>query len=179
MTLIVASAFHPVTITCGSIWSVGSEVAAAGAGGGASAAWPSANRIIYIPFYVNQKCLARKISWINGTAVAGNVTVGIYNSALGRLVTSGTIAQSGVSSVQTADITDTDLSPGTYWMAMLSSSASAQFMRTNTNVGIMRMSGMFEESGTFFLNSTATVTPLSTNYMPLMSVSLRTVTGSP
>lgn len=178
MTMIAASAFHPVTITCGSIWSVGSEVAAAGAGGGASAVWPSANRILFIPFYINQQCLARKISWLNGTAVAGNVTVGIYDGELNKIVASEAVAQSGVSAIQTADVTDSYLYPGTYWMAMVSSSATAQFMRTNTNVGIMRMSGMFEQSSAT-LPATASVTPLSTNYMPLMSVSLRTVTGSP
>lgn len=178
MSMISASAFYPVTITCGSIWSVGSEVAAAGAGGGASAVWPAANRILFVPFYINQTCLSQKISWINGTAVAGNVIVGIYNANLEKLVDSGAIAQSGVSAVQTADVTDAYLYPGTYWMAMVSSSGSAQFMRSNTNVGVMRMYGMFEQASATLPN-TATVTVLSTNYMPLMSVSLRNVSGSP
>src|SRR5689334_23396390 len=76
-----------------------------------SAVWPTANLAIYCPFRIGTSRLARKLYWVNGAAVSGNVDCGIYDVAGRKLVSAGSTAQTGTTAVQSVDITDTMLGP--------------------------------------------------------------------
>jgi hypothetical protein len=74
--------------------------------------------------------------WANGVTVSAsyNVEAGLYLDAGyqpdAKLITTGSVAQGTASEVQFADITDTVLGPGRYWLHMSCSSASATFFRS-------------------------------------------------
>lgn len=95
----------------------------------ATAIWPAALRALYCPVKVLFPLTVYKMAWLNGSVVAGNVDVGIYDVNGTRLVSTGMVAMSGVSVIQVADITDTPLLPGNYFLAMNASSATATFER--------------------------------------------------
>jgi hypothetical protein len=80
--------------------------------------------------------------WANGATVSAsyNVEAGIYAGTLSgdpgiKVITTGSVAQGTASQVQFADITDTVLPPGSYWMFMSCSSTSATFMRAAVPAG--------------------------------------------
>jgi hypothetical protein len=98
--------------------------------------YEAADRGIYYPLYVPTTCVARRMWWVNGGTATGNIEAGIYLDAGYKpgvkLVTTGTIGQSGTSAVQFADITDTTLSPGLHWLYISGSSTSSTLLRCNT-----------------------------------------------
>jgi len=55
----------------------------------------------------------------------GNVDVGIYDLSWNRLVSAGSTARSGASALQFADVTDTYLRPGRYYIAASNSGTTA------------------------------------------------------
>jgi len=116
------------TITTTSMESLGIYLAATRVSAAESANnIPVANQAYYVPFNVMQPSLAVKISWINGSIVSGTVDAGIYNGQGKRLVSSGATTQSGTTTIQTVDTTDTLLVPGLHFMALLFSTGSARF----------------------------------------------------
>lgn len=103
----------------------------------ASGTWYSANKGVWEPIYVPSVTVAKRMWWFNGTTVNAsyNVEAGIYrdggNKPGAKLITTGSTAQGTASTVQFADITDTTLTPGLYWLFMSCSSTSATFQRSN------------------------------------------------
>jgi hypothetical protein len=127
---------------------------------GAGAGWGTANLAVFAPVTLRSAVTVYQLGWINGTAVVGNLDVGIYDKVGNRLVSSGSTAQSGVSSVQTVDTADTTLLPGVYYLAMSSDTASGNaiyrvaFSPTG-NIG--RGYGMLQQTASAFpLPATAT-----------------------
>lgn len=159
--------------------SIGPEMSFAVVGTGGSAVWPSANRALFFPFYLGARMTATKIAWINGAAVSGNCDAGIYDLAGTRLVSSGSTAQAGTSAIQTVDITDTILSPGTYYMALAVDNTTAAFMRVGPNALLLAGAGVAQMATAFPLPDPATLAVVAAAYLPYMGVSFRTVTGSP
>ena len=133
-------------------------------------AWPTANKAIYIPFRVYEKFTAKRIVLRNGVTLSGNVDVGIYNSAGTRLVSSGSVAQAGVSADQIFDITDTDLVAGLHYMAVALDNTTGQLSRANsfqtgpTNFWL----GVHEQATAFALPATATFADGTLSYLPIM-----------
>lgn len=124
-----------------SSWTLGWGLVSEGTAGSppASATWESANRGVWNPVLVPVACVARRMWWANGSTVSAsyNVEAGIYTSVdylpSAKLVTTGSVAQGTASTIQFADITDTVLSPGMYWLYMSCSSASATFFRSSAS----------------------------------------------
>jgi hypothetical protein len=146
----------------------------------AAAVWPGAgaNRVIYVPFAISEAVTVYKIGWSNGATVNGNIDVGIYDLAGTRLVSSGSVAMSGATAVQVADITDTPLAPGIYHMAMQSSSSTATFFRaaqsaTAVLAQLLVASGVQMEDTSFGLPATATFATMTSAYLPLLSLALK------
>lgn len=145
-------------------------------GAAASAAWPSAGLALYIPFYVMAPGLARGIFWQNGTAVAGNVECAIYDEDGNKYASSGLIAASGTSAPQyTAFASPVQLSTGRYYIALVASSASQQFLSWGTSAAatnVNRMLGIVEQAG---LGSglPASWTPVTSarSYLPICGIS--------
>jgi hypothetical protein len=87
----------------------------------------TANVALYAPIFVPEPCVITKLWWQNGATVSGNVDVGVYTEEGTRIVSTGSIAQAGVSNLQTIDITDQALPAGFLYFALGASSATATF----------------------------------------------------
>jgi hypothetical protein len=106
-----------------------------------------ANTAFYTQVQVNTTITAYQMAWINGATLSGTVDVGIYSDANVRLVSSAPQTQAGVSTVQAFDIADTVLTPGTYFLALASSSATATFRNSNINANVLRACGVYQQAG--------------------------------
>jgi len=99
----------------------------------ASGTFEAADTGVYFPVYVPSVCVARRMWWINGASVTGNVEAGIYRDSgfkpAAKLITTGIVGQSGTNTTQFGEITDTVLTPSLYWLYLSESSASATFFR--------------------------------------------------
>lgn len=105
----------------------------------ASATWPAADAAHFYPILIPFACVVRRVWWANGATVSAsyNIDCGIYADAGykpgAKIVSSGSTAQGTAANVQFADVTDTALAPGLYWLALVCSSASATIQRISTN----------------------------------------------
>lgn len=137
------------------------------------ATWPAANRAIYISFLVEEAFTAYQM--IFEVAVAsGNYDAGIYDSVGTRLVSTGSTAVPAAG-VGQANIADTLLNPGLYYMALCVDNTTASFSRANTNTLQWHLTlGIRNQAvGAVTLPATATfANPIST-YLPLLGVALQ------
>lgn len=140
------------------------------AGQPASAAWPAANRAIFVPFVLPDSMSIVKVRWYNGSGVNGNVDCGVYDAAGTRLFSTGSTAQSGTSQWQAVDIADVYL-PGRQllYMALASSSATGAFGRW-TVANVLPAYGVRQLDTAFALPATVSGTAASTGYLPVFSL---------
>lgn len=141
-----------------------------------SAAWPAANRALYIPFCVEQTCTAYKMGFVVAVQ-AGNYDVGIYNENGVRLVSVGstTVPVAGLAS---ADIADTLLTPGTYFMAMICSTVTTLTVNrvTHINTPALTACGMQQEDlGATTLPANATFADMASTFVPFLAVVTKAV----
>ncbi len=137
-----------------------------GLAGASSAAWPIANTARFFPVIVTEPFLATQMFVFNGTAVSGNVDVGIYTSEGKLIVSMGTTAQSGTSAIQTFNITDTLLNPDLYYIALALSNTTGTFLQhtfgdsqQTREIGVLQMASAFPlpASATFATSTRAGV----------------------
>lgn len=153
---------------------VGPTVCAIGGGGGASATWPTANKAFYIPFFLYQPELVTRVFVINGSTASGNWDVGVYNDAGARLVSSGATAQSGTTTIQFADVTDTLLPAGAYYMGCSFSGTTGTAIRLAwSNLTYGRGAGCKVQTSAHALPASATFALVDTTFLPLFGVALR------
>lgn len=118
---------------------------------------PGALLALYYPVLVPRAITVYQAAWLNGATVAGNVDVGVYDEAGNRMVSTGSTLMAGASVPQTVDIADTLLSPGLYYMAFVSDSATATFQRGFVPSQLARACGMRQQTlGAMPLPQTAT-----------------------
>jgi len=143
---------------------------------GSSAAWTTANDAIYIPFTIVAPITAYLMAVENAATVAGNVDLGIYDINGVRLVSIGSTAMAGASTIQTFDIADTLLTPGTYFMAFASNSTTATHIHTGGGTAQwLRSYGVQQQATAFALPATATmVAPTRTN-VPMLAIATKAV----
>jgi hypothetical protein len=132
----------------------------------------TASLAVFIPFVVPEPMVCTKLFWGNGTAVAGNLDAGIYDTAGTRLVSTGTTAQSGTTNVQVVDITDMALARGLYYLAFASdtSGATQKVYAALPAAGIPQSLGLLQMAAAFVLPSTATYAKYASAFMPLVGV---------
>lgn len=137
-------------------------------GGGA---WPSANRAIFVPFWLDDEIVVDRMSFLNGTNVSGNLDLGIYNSAGVRLCSAGSTAQSGAFGCQTANMTSpAAILPGLNYLAAVLDNTSGQNRRmTAQSIGALTVFGQKQMDTAFPLPSTATFARATDNYMPVIA----------
>lgn len=135
--------------------------------GFAGAAWPVANKALFIPFYIHRPVTVRQVAWQNGTTVSGNVDVGVYDTSGSLLASLGSTAQTGTSSPQIGNIADTALTPGGYFMAMAVDNTTGLFFRCSSiPAQLMQAAGIQEATTSFPLPSTATFANPAAAYVP-------------
>ncbi len=168
--------YNRITISPASPESIGAELVAQGSAP-QSAVWSTANTALFVPFCVYQPFIAKTMGVYNGTVVAGNVDVGIYDDQGNRIVSKGSTVQAGTSALQTFDITDTTLQPGSYFMALNLDNATATVFRwTSTLAGTAAGFGVYSQAvGAITLPATATFSVGLGGFIPVVCVSGRTV----
>lgn len=134
-----------------------------------SGVWPAANRAIYVAVQLAFPVTVYQVGWWNGTAVSGNVDVGIYDETGARLVSTGSTAQAGTSTIQTVDIADTALVAGTYFLAMAMDNTTGQVMRVSAQTLIQQVSPVAQQATAFPLPTTSTMATLALAYLPALS----------
>lgn len=160
---------NSVCISTYSEESIGVLLSGMNIGSQASLVWPSANLAIFVPFTVYEPITIVKMSIINGTAVSGNVDVGIYDGGGAKLVSSGSTAQAGTSVIQTFDITDTLLKPGLYYLALAISNTTGTVESSGTLVAIdAEIIGVMQMASAFALPATATFAAFAQTSVPLI-----------
>lgn len=136
---------------------------------------PTANLAYFTPFTVYSTITVTKMFVENGSTTSGNLDVGIYDAGGTKLVSSGTVAQTGASSTQEIDITDTTLRPGLYYLAFAADNGTGSYMRWGTsNTVNPRTFGVLSQASACPLPATATfATPI--NNLPFVAVTQRTL----
>lgn len=139
-----------------------------------AAAWPAANRAIFIPFTKDRPDNVKQMFWENG-GVAGTTDVGIYDIYGNRVVSLGATTNAG--SIQVGNIADTDLPPGLYYMAILASTVTTQtYWSAVVNSNTLRASGCQQLAvGAATLPATATFAAVASAYLPFVGVSFQAV----
>lgn len=148
----------------------------------ASAAWEANNTGIYVPVSVPSVCVARRMWWCNGATVnaANNIEAGIYRDGGfkpgAKLITTGSVAQGTLNQLQFADITDTTLTPGLYWLFMSCSTTSATFFRGSLNSGNWEELFRFQQASIGPGSSPSTATPAESSSTNLYIFGFSTTT---
>lgn len=139
-----------------------------------SGTWSIANGAMYIGFKVLKPFGYKQMFVANGSAVSGNVDVGLYTIGGKRIVSSGSTAQAGTNVMQAFDITDGTLLPGEYFMGIAFDNTTATVLRYVSAVQRQRMSMVYTESSAFPLPATATFGTAAVINFPLMGITSRT-----
>lgn len=143
-----------------------------------SITWTTANLAVFCPFVVPYAVTAYQMAVENGATLNGNIDVGIYDVLANRLVSSGSVAQAGASAIQTVDITNTLLEPGSYFMALVSDSTTATFFGSaagDMTIQFLRSVGCQEQGTAFPLPDPAVFANPSRANMPSIAVALTAV----
>lgn len=133
-----------------------------------------ANLAIYVPIVVSTPATFTRGFWQNGSVAtnAGNACVGIYNPAGTQLATTGAVAASGNSIIQSAVLTaSVSLTPGTYYMAISYSASGANGTSGFAGSGQSRFAGLYLQAvGSHPLPSPATFATWASNVVPLFGI---------
>jgi len=147
-----------------------------GQGAPTGLAWPAANRALYMPFLIEQPCTCTQLYWYEGgTFSAANYDMGIYDASRKRLVSMGSTAvPNTVSSLVLANIADTTLNPGHYWLGMVVSVAATLLVMRNTpDSRYMQVMGVQQEAlGSTVLPDPATFSNPANSYLPVCGLLL-------
>ena len=158
----------PITMGPQSLLAIGSQIAANATAAASSATFPASNRAILYPFDITEDITVTQLWSYNGATASGNIDVGIYDSAFGRVVSSGTTAQSGTNSLQVFNITDTPLTAGQYYMAVAMDNTTGTLFRQSFAANHMRAAGCFQMASAFVLPSTITPAAVATAHLPMV-----------
>lgn len=143
----------------------------------ASAVWPSANRAIYYPFRITDTVLVTQLFCGNGTVAANNIDIGIFNADGRKIVSSGSTAQAGTSTLQLFNVTDTTLGKGMYYIGMAMDGVTGTTWRdAGFTVKQLQSLGVFQQATAFALPASATFATVASVYLPLMGLLLDPIT---
>lgn len=127
----------------------------------ASQAWGTANLALYFPILLPPGVPPlTKLWWQNGGTASGNVDCGMYDAQGNRLVSTGSTAQSGTSTVQAVDITDTVIPSGLLYLALALSSATGTIWGAGA-AGAGYGFGVYRQTSAFPLPNPATFATIS------------------
>lgn len=138
----------------------------------ASSAYPAANDALFVPIYLVQNTSIKRLFAINGSAVSGNIDVGIYTADGALIFSSGSTAQSGTNQPQFFDIADWILSPGRYYFAVALDNTTGTLFRANYSLARLKALGMAKMASAFPLPATATLATVTDLYLPLIGAEI-------
>ena len=95
-----------VTIYPWSLEAIGTDLVAQGGAlnASASAGWPSANGALLFPFTLTKQIIVLEVFVYNGATISGSFDVGVYSADGNKVFSSGAVAQSTASVIQSASV---------------------------------------------------------------------------
>lgn len=145
-------------------------------GSSGEAAWPAANRAIYVPIVVGYRVVVRSLWFAGAYTSSGNYDIGLYDAAGAKLLGKGSTAKSGGDDEIVWDCTDTTIGPGIYYMALACSNNTDTYYRLSSAAPTMTAYGVLVEDSALPLPATATMAiDQALAYMPMMGLFLTTV----
>lgn len=143
----------------------------------ATAAWPTANKAIFVPFRMTRPYLVTQMFTMNGGVASGTVDIGIYTEDFTKIVSNGAVNQAGTNSVQTYNITDTLLGPGSYYMAMVISNTTGTTFRVASwgQAALLRLLGVLEQTSASPLPTLAAPVGITSIYLPIFGFASRSI----
>lgn len=147
---------------------LGNMMSMAGLGFSITTSTWTQNRAVYMPVLVEEQVTVTDMA-IYVVTQNGNVDTGIYDFSGNLLVRNGGVA-CAAAGVQVVSITDTPLSPGWYYIAFSSDSASVAVFRSSTIAAAnARVCGVREQASAYPLPTpSATFAAYATAVMPLV-----------
>ena len=139
----------------------------AGGQAGASAVWPAANQARYVPVVIDSFFTVRFFWAYNGGTVSGNFDIGLLDHAGRKLLSTGSTAQSGTSTIQTVSTTATSFPPGNYILALARDNTTATNFRAAPAALTLIACGVRQQASAFPLPSTATPVDPTSAYLPI------------
>jgi hypothetical protein len=140
--------------------------------------WPAINKAIFIPFALEEPVTVYQMGYGSSSGSPGSLDMGIYSVAdRSRIVSTGLFAPAATTSSKVQDIADTYLTPGYYYLAMVTS---------NTSNGITSRTPDFRTLATFGVKeclnaaplpsgiSAGNLVPASSSYFPIISLHFKT-----
>jgi hypothetical protein len=135
-----------------------------------AAAWPAANRAIYIPIKTPCRVPVKRVWLFNGGTVSGNFDLGIFSLSGTKIFSTGSVAQAGVTTVQYATV-DWLLPFGSFYLALSLDNATGQLQRSAAlTLADQRAAGMLQSATSFPLPDLATFAAPASTYIPLFGV---------
>jgi hypothetical protein len=140
---------------------------------GASGAWPAASRALAFPVVVATDFVVTHFWTYNGGTASGNRDVGLYDEYGTLLLSTGSVAQSGTSTIQVHDVTDTAFPAGRYLLALAHNDATGTYFRLTTSTLGIYATGVRQMASAFPLPSTFSPAAggVSSAYWPIFGIS--------
>lgn len=141
-------------------------------GASSAAAFPAANDALFVPVMLQRSILIRRMFSANGNVASGNLDLGIYTLDGKRIVSKGSTAQAGVTTLQFLDIDKTHLGPGWYYMAVAMDNGTGTLRRFNISVIRQRHFGVMKAVSAFPLPLSVSLTTVTATYVPSIGMEL-------
>ena len=146
---------------------LGDRLASLAVAAPASAAWPAVLDAIFVPLSLVEPFEIHAAFVSNGGVVAGSWDIGVYDSFLSRVFSTGSIIQGGVSVVQIENVSPFLLKPGEYYLAMAMTLNTGQVLRTLVaTLAAGQVIGLGRFSTAMPLPVRPTLGPFTTTFMP-------------
>lgn len=147
-------------------------------GVGQIASWPVANTAYFTPIRLPIGRQVVALTLYNSSPVGGNIDLGIYSNAGTRIVSTGSVAQTGTNGPQRIAVTPFVLAPDWYYLAAAMDNAGSGFViRTGLSTGlapeVYKAYGLGEMASAFPLPATAVISTLLNPFSPHMALVFR------
>lgn len=140
----------------------------------ASTAWGTANLAIHVPVNIPVATTFTHAFLCNGATASGNIDIGVYDEAWNRVMSTGSVAQSGTSTLQIVDITDILLGPGRYYLALALSSGTGTTIAFASGTAAHGAGlGYAQQASALPLPATATPARFAQTFLPIFGLSRR------
>lgn len=159
--------------------SLGEELAALAAAAPTGAAYPTANKGIFIPFAINETIIVTGMWWYQGAAATDNIDLGIYSQLGAKLGSTGATAAGTVSVINQAPLANQalTLTPGRYYMAVSCAGTTiALFRSLSGSIETQRTLGIMQMLAAHPLPSAATLVKVATtDYIPIIGLTTQAI----
>jgi hypothetical protein len=139
----------------------------------ASTAWGTANMVRFVPFYITRTVTVVKLLTYNGATAAGASDIGIFTKTGVRIVAGANPAQSGTSTWQEYNITDTALVPDEYFLGLKNDGTTGTYFSV-ASLPWGKLAGVCSAAGAAGgLASSYTLATLDAAVIPVVAMALR------